>query len=118
LVPDPAAAAAVSAGTVLAFAGIGDPEKFFATAAQAGIVISKRRPFPDHHRFTPEEAAELIMQAEHDGLSLLTTEKDRARMAGEPAMAALAAKTHVLPVTLVVDEAEEMRGMVLARVRR
>ena len=44
----------------------------------------QRRAFPDHHRFTAEEAAELVMQAEHDGLALLTTEKDRARMAGEP----------------------------------
>ena len=40
------------------------------------------------------------MQAEHDGLALLTTEKDRARMAGEPLLAALAARAHVLPVTL------------------
>ena len=31
------------------------------------------------------------MQAEHDGLALLTTEKDRARMTGDPALAALAA---------------------------
>ena len=62
------------------------------------------RAFADHHRFTAEEAAELIMQAEHGGLALLTTEKDRARMAGEPLLAALAGKTHVLPVTMVVEE--------------
>ncbi len=49
------------------------------------------------------------MRAEHDGLALLTTEKDRARMAGEPLLAALAARAHVLPVTLVVDEADELR---------
>ena len=58
------------------------------------------------------------MQAEHDGLALLTTAKDRARMAGEPALAALAAKTHVLPVTLVVEEAEELRKLVLAIINR
>ena len=74
---------------MLAFAGIGDPDKFFATAAAAGIAVAQHRAFPDHHRFTAEEAAELIMRAEHDGLALLTTEKDRARMAGEPLLAAL-----------------------------
>ena len=58
------------------------------------------------------------MQAEHDGLALLTTEKDRARMAGEPALAALAASAQALPVTLVVDEADALRALVLAKLRR
>ncbi|HEY1309662.1 MAG TPA: tetraacyldisaccharide 4'-kinase, partial [Pseudolabrys sp.] len=103
---------------VLAFAGIGDPEKFFATAEAAGISIARRKPFPDHHRFTAEEAAELIMQAEHGGLALLTTEKDRVRMTGEPLLAALVAKARALAVTLAVDEAEKLRALVLAKLRR
>jgi tetraacyldisaccharide 4'-kinase len=118
LVPDSAAVAALAGRKVLAFAGIGNPDKFFATAIEAGIAVAQRQPFPDHHRFTAEEAAGLIMRAEHDGLALLTTEKDRARMAGEPLLAALAARAHVLPVTLAVDEAEELRALVLAKVRR
>jgi tetraacyldisaccharide 4'-kinase len=118
LVPDASAVTALKARSVLAFAGIGDPEKFFATAEAAGITVAQRQPFPDHHRFTAEEAADLIMRAEHDGLALLTTEKDRARMTGEPLLAALAAKTHVLPVMLVVEEADALRKLVLGKVRR
>jgi tetraacyldisaccharide 4'-kinase len=118
LVPDHTAVAALAARKVLAFAGIGDPDKFFATATEAGIAVARRQAFPDHHRFSAEEAAGLIMHAEHDGLALLTTEKDRARMAGEPLLAALAAKAHVLPVTLLVIEAEELWALVLAKVRR
>ena len=118
LEPDPAAIASLHGRTVLAFAGIGDPEKFFASAAAAGIAIAERRAFADHHRFTAEEAAELILQAEHGGLALLTTEKDRARMAGEPLLAALAEKTHVLPATMVVEEADELHRLVLAKLRR
>jgi tetraacyldisaccharide 4'-kinase len=117
LVPDPAAVAALKGRKVLAFAGIGDPEKFFLSLAAAGIAVARRHAFGDHHRFTAEQAAELLMQAEHEGLSLLTTEKDHARMAGEPALAALAQRAHVLPVTLVVDEADELRALVLAKVR-
>ena len=68
------------------------------------------RPAPALSRSSPLYRARkrrlLIMRAEHDGLALLTTEKDRARMAGEPLLAALARKTHVLPVTLVVEEAD------------
>jgi tetraacyldisaccharide 4'-kinase len=118
LQPNSAVVTELKARKVLAFAGIGDPDKFFATATEAGIAVAQRQAFPDHHRFTAEEAAELIMRAEHDGLALLTTEKDRARMVGEPLLAALADKTHVLPVTLLVIEAEELWALVLAKVRR
>jgi tetraacyldisaccharide 4'-kinase len=118
LQPDAGAIAGLKARKVLAFAGIGDVVKFFATADAAGIAIAERQAFPDHHRYTAEEAAELIMQAEHDGLALLTTEKDHARMAAEPLLAALAERAHVLPVTLQVDEADELRALVLAKMRR
>jgi tetraacyldisaccharide 4'-kinase len=118
LVPDAAAVVALKASKVLAFAGIGDPERFFATVAQAGIALAQRRAFGDHHRFTAGDAAELITQAERDGLVLLTTEKDRARMAGDPLLATLAARVQVLPVTLVMEEADALRALVLAKVQR
>ena len=113
LVPDVAAVADLKPRKVLAFAGIGDPEKFFTTAEAAGLALAQRRTFPDHHVFTAEEAAALVMAAEHDGLALLTTEKDRARMAGQPVLAALAAKSHVLPVRMLVDEIDALRAQVL-----
>jgi tetraacyldisaccharide 4'-kinase len=118
LAPDAAALTALRSRNVFAFAGIGDPEKFFDTLTQAGIAVTQRRAFADHHRFTGEEAAELEMQAEHEGLTLVTTEKDHARMSGDPALAALAARAQVLPVTLVVDEAEKLRALVLGKIRR
>lgn len=118
LVSDPAALAALRNRNVLAFAGIGDPEKFFATLTKAGIAVTQLRSFADHHRFTGEEAAELVMQAEHAGLTLLTTEKDHARMTGDPALAALTERAQVLPVTLVVDDAEALLKSVIGKLRR
>jgi tetraacyldisaccharide 4'-kinase len=117
LLPDPAATAALKGRQVLAFAGIGDPDKFFATAVKAGITVKERRPFPDHHRYTAEDAGELIMQADRNGLALLTTEKDHARMAREESLAALAARTLTLPVTMVVDEVDELRRLASSRLR-
>ncbi|MCW5692147.1 MAG: tetraacyldisaccharide 4'-kinase [Pseudolabrys sp.] len=113
LVPDEAAVTALRQRPVLAFAGIGDPDKFFATVEACGIQIAQRRAFADHHRFNAEEAAALVMAAEHDALALLTTEKDHARMTGDPALAALAAKAHVLPVTMVVEEKDKLRELVV-----
>jgi len=117
LVADAAALKALAGKRVLAFAGIGDPEKFFATVAAAGIEAPRRLSFPDHHRFSAEEAASLLMQAEHDGLELLTTEKDHARMIGDPALAALAESARVLPVTLQIDEARALRSLLLLTIR-
>ncbi len=115
LQPDQAAISALSARPVLAFAGIGDPEKFFATLRAAGVDVKATRAFPDHHRFTADEAGELIMRAEHDGLRLVTTAKDHARMAGDPALSALAERAYVLPVTMQVKEAEAWRATIARR---
>ena len=118
LQPDDAAVAALSVRPVLAFAGIGDPEKFFATLRAAGAEVRADRAFPDHHRFTAEEAGDLIMRAEHDGLRLVTTAKDHARMTGDPALSALAERAYVLPVTMKVKETEAWRGLLLSALKR
>jgi len=118
LSPDVSAVASLKGRRVLAFAGIGDPGKFFATAEASGIAVAERRSFDDHYRYTAEDAGELIMDAEHSGLALLTTEKDRARMAGERLLDALFARAHALPVTMTVDDADELRRLVTARLRR
>jgi tetraacyldisaccharide 4'-kinase len=104
LAPDPASIEALRGRKILAFAGIGDPEKFFATLTIAGIEAPVRRGFADHHRYSVSEAQSLIADAERDGLTLLTTEKDLARLNGEAGLAVLAAKTQALPVTLRLDD--------------
>ena len=113
LEPDRATIAALGGRKVLAFAGIGDPEKFFATLADAGIAVGERASFADHHRYTAAEAQDLIARADAANLVLLTTEKDLARLSGEKRLAALAARANALPVRLVIDEAEAFRDMVL-----
>jgi len=105
LVPDPSALAALAGRRVLAFAGIGDPDKFFATLRGADIAIIEARGFDDHHVFTKAEAADLIARADAAQLTLVTTEKDQARMIGSPALATLANRTTILPVTLALDDA-------------
>jgi tetraacyldisaccharide 4'-kinase len=114
LVPDPAAVAALAGARVLAFAGIADPDKFFATLRDAGIAVVAARRFADHHRFSATEANDLVVEAERSGLTLVTTEKDLARMTGDPALAALAARSRTLPVTLALDKAGALRDLLEA----
>lgn len=62
--------AALQQQNVLAFAGIGNPQKFFNTLTQMGIKAAQQRVFDDHHHYT---------QQAFDGLeayALLMTEKD------------------------------------------
>jgi tetraacyldisaccharide 4'-kinase len=113
LEPDRAGIDAAGGRPVLAFAGIGNPDKFFATATAAGIEIAERRAFADHHRYSGEEAGDLVMQAERQGLRLLTTAKDHARMSGDPNLAALHARAHVLPVRLKVKEEAAWRDVIV-----
>lgn len=54
---------------VHAVAGIGHPQRFFDTLRGYGIDVVEH-PFPDHHRYTPNELAF------GDGLPVLMTEKD------------------------------------------
>jgi tetraacyldisaccharide 4'-kinase len=115
--PDPQALANLKGRGVLAFAGIGDPEKFFVTLQDAGVDVSVRRPFPDHHRYNRIEAIDLIQQAEADGLVLATTEKDAVRLSGQDDLAALARVAKALPVTLMVAEDGRWRDLVLERSR-
>jgi tetraacyldisaccharide 4'-kinase len=113
LEPDPDAVAALKQKPVLAFAGIGDPEKFFATLRDTGVEVRAAVPFPDHHRYRRGEARELIERGEREGLALVTTEKDRARLTGQDDVAVLASAAGELPVRLVVAEAAEFRNFVL-----
>ncbi len=64
----------------LAFAGIGHPEKFFDTVREAGGELALTRPFPDHHFYGEDELAELAATAHAEGLGLITTAKDAARL--------------------------------------
>jgi tetraacyldisaccharide 4'-kinase len=116
LVPDASFLAALGSSRVLAFAGIGDPQKFFATLAEAGVTVAATRGFPDHHRFSQTEAKALREQADRDGLMLLTTEKDLARLAGDAELSEFAAHVHALPVTVAFEDEHAFRSLLLERV--
>jgi tetraacyldisaccharide 4'-kinase len=120
LAPRADVVAALAGRPVVAFAGIGSPDKFFATLRDAGIAVAKTRHFPDHHPYDASEARSLLAQADRENLRLVTTEKDLARMRGDTALTALAAATTALPVTLMFDDARAIRDLVtrgLARSR-
>ncbi len=65
---------------VLAFAGIGRPEKFFDTLRGLGAEIVDSESFPDHHHYTGSMINRLLARADEQGLTVVTTDKDMVKM--------------------------------------
>lgn len=68
---------------VLAFAGIGRPEKFFRMLADLRADLVGRESFPDHHRYTPDEIMRLVERANQLKAAAVTTAKDAQRLPPE-----------------------------------
>lgn len=70
-------------GKLVAFAGIGRPQKFFDALKAAGADLSEVADFPDHHPWTKGDLDRLnALAAAHDA-RLVTTEKDWVRLPAE-----------------------------------
>jgi tetraacyldisaccharide 4'-kinase len=124
LLPEPSSADALRGQKVLAFAGIGRPEKFFATLRAIGAVLVAERGFPDHHRFRGRELERLAGEARRSGAILVTTEKDMVRVSepdsrGTELASILSGVTlRVLRVSLSVADGERLDSLLRHALRQ
>ena len=65
---------------VIAFAGIGRPEKFFESLRQLGAEVISTHSFPDHHPYSIREIETILAKKTRDEDLIVTTEKDMVRL--------------------------------------
>jgi len=113
LEPSGEALSEIVGGTVLAYAGIGNPDKFFATLSDFGIAIGEGRSFADHHVYTEDDARQLLQDAETANQVLVTTSKDRARLPDDDtALGDLKRASKVLDVTLELENPDLLERLI------
>ncbi|MEP3048558.1 MAG: tetraacyldisaccharide 4'-kinase [Roseibium sp.] len=100
--------------SLFAFAGIGRPNKFYKTLDDMGLDVRKTRGFADHHAYSEADARSLIADAEAEGLQLVTTAKDMARLKttdGE-LFHWLRSRTVVLEVKMEIEPYDRVIGLI------
>jgi len=66
--------------SIIAFAGIGNPENFFDMLVDNKLNIVEAIKFPDHHKYSEKELENLSNKTKDNNSILLTTEKDYYRI--------------------------------------
>ena len=105
LVPGPEAAS-LAGKPVVAFCGIANPRKFFATLQEAGAVLAARHPFADHYPFDDQEIRAILAEAEKLRAIPVTTRKDIVRIPP-----ALRTGIQVVSIALAWDDPAAIEAM-------
>jgi tetraacyldisaccharide 4'-kinase len=116
---DAAGRAASLPPRVAAFCGLGNPDSFWRTLRELGVVPVWRRAFGDHHRYSRPELLRMVAEARAAGAAaLVTTEKDVANLGVGWQDAAAPLAVLWLEIGIEVDHAEALMRLVEAPLSR
>jgi len=105
------------ANGVLAFAGIGRPEKFFDMLRDAGVSVAATKAFGDHQPYRDADLAAIAAAAAEKNLVPVTTMKDLSRIGAARAEAMFAGRLRPVPASLVFDDAYGVRALMARALR-
>jgi tetraacyldisaccharide 4'-kinase len=100
-------------GPLVAFAGIGRPEKFLDSLKASGGDIRDAVPYADHHPYTAADLNFLRSLARRDAARLITTSKDHVRLPPDTQPEVL-----VFPVRAVFESAQALDALLAPLFKR
>jgi tetraacyldisaccharide 4'-kinase len=106
---------------VVAFAGIANPGRFFAQLEELGADVKHCIAFRDHHAFTRDDAERLLAAAAQHGATLVTTEKDWARLQGKPELPPRlveSARTLAIETTLEARDRKRLESLIATAMQK
>jgi 3-deoxy-D-manno-octulosonic-acid transferase len=93
----------------IAFCGLGNPESFWRSLDELGVVPLERYAWGDHHRYTPAELRRLVRRARDIGADvLLTTAKDALNLDRDYRSIAGSLRLFWLEISVEIDRREEL----------
>ncbi len=95
---------------VIAFAGIGRPEKFFQSLVDAGAEVIEALEFPDHYTFSQDDIMRLVEKAALHNAALVTTRKDYVRLSDDARM-----MTTVFDIDLVFEKPKGLQTLLIEK---
>lgn len=101
----------VSNKDVIAFAGIGRPEKFYNSLRELGFNLLETIDFPDHHHYNASELKTIADRAQEKGALVFTTAKDFVKIPTD-----LHKYFHVLEIEIQWEEEEKLINFILERI--
>tara|TARA_A100000164_G_scaffold191979_1_gene170477 strand:- start:180 stop:1166 length:987 start_codon:yes stop_codon:yes gene_type:complete len=78
---------------LVAFCGIGRPEKFFSMLKKLDMQLVKEVSFPDHHFYSKKQLTKILEIADHNNALVVTTEKDYVKLSED-------FKKRILPINI------------------
>ena len=104
--PDQATIQKLQGQPVMAFAGIGRPEKFFDMLTGLGVPVAKKNAFPDHYFYTRFDIEQLLSDAGE--LPVVTTRKDFVKIPKD-----IQSHVQVIDGVFIFDKPEEVQQLLL-----
>lgn len=107
--------AAINGKRLFAVAGTGQPDSFERTLASLNVDLVGRRWYPDHHAYTPSDAAQIGRSARTVGAdALITTGKDATKLTP---LLPLLAELELLTLHIAIDMSEQDRAALSGLIR-
>ncbi len=98
---------------IIAFAGIGHPQKFYHTLCGQGFNVLKTIDFPDHHFYSETELENIIAEAKQLNAEVYTTSKDYVKIPHH-----LQKQIKVLEISVVWDKPDELLEFINTRLNK